>query len=191
MDRRELVKSLIENIENGVFVEIGTHTGAFADFILENSKHSTLYCIDPYLSYHEYDDAINHTTGDSTFYDTYNRLKSKYGDRVIFIRKFSKDAVQDIPAEIDFLYIDGNHRYRYVLEDLQLFYPKVKKNRCVVGDDAVDTDDKVRNENGDALITWFPGCYGNYGVIKAFREFCETNHVKGEIIGNQYKIVKE
>lgn len=185
MNRYELVKSIIQPMKNGIFVEIGTHTGDFADFILENSTNSTLYCIDPYLRYNDYDDAINTITGDALYKTTYDRLKSKYGDRIIFIRKFSRDAVEDIP-QIDFLYIDGNHRYKYVLEELELFYPKVKG--CIIGDDAVDTDDRKRNENGDVLVNWFPGCYGNYGVIKAFREFCEKNKLAGQLIGNQYKI---
>ena len=38
MNRYELVKNIICNIHNGVFVEIGTHTGEFANFILENRK---------------------------------------------------------------------------------------------------------------------------------------------------------
>jgi hypothetical protein len=188
MNRSDLVKNIIEKIQNGVFVEIGTHEGEFSDFILKNSSNSILYCIDPYISYNDYDDAINNITGDNLYNNTYARLKNKYGERVIFIRKFSKDAINDIPNEIDFLYIDGNHRYKYVLEDLELFYKKVKKNCCIIGDDAVDTDDLKRNENGDVLITWCPGCYGHYGVIKAFNEFCKNNNLNGEIINNQYKI---
>jgi hypothetical protein len=188
MNRYDLVKNTISKIENGVFVEIGTHEGNFADFILENSSNSTLYCIDPYISYDEYDDAINNTIGDYIYNNAYNRLKNKYGERVIFIRKFSKDAINDIPNEIDFLYIDGNHRYSYVLADLAIFYPKVKKNCCIIGDDAVDTNELKRNENGDVLVVWAPGCYGHYGVIKAFNEFCRYNFLNGEIIGNQYKI---
>lgn len=188
MSRQELVKNVIEKINNGIFVEIGTHLGDFADFILENSSNSTLYCIDPYISYDEYDDAINTFTGDNLYYRAYNKLKDKYGERVIFIRKFSKDALNDIPNEIDFLYVDGNHRYKYVLEDLELFYPKVKKNGCIIGDDAVDTDDLKRNENGDVLVTWAPGSYGHYGVIKAFDEFCKNNKLNGKVTCYQYKI---
>lgn len=188
MNRHALVKSIIEKIENGVFVEIGTHLGDFADFILENSSNSTLYCVDPYISYNEYDDTINTFTGDTLYNNTYNRLKNKYGERVIFIRKFSTEAINDIPNEIDFLYIDGNHRYTYVLKDLELFYPKVKKNCCIVGDDAIDVNDSIRNENGDVLVTWQCGSHGHYGVIKAFNEFCKNNNLNGEKIGNQYKI---
>ena len=190
MDRHALVKGIVENIENGIFVEIGTHAGQFADHILRNSKNSVLYCIDPYISYENYDDAINNITGDKLFDKTYKELKAKYGDRIIFVRKFSEDACKYIPENIDFLYIDGNHRFSYTYKDLELYYPKVKSGCYIIGDDAVDVDDTKRNSNGDVLITWCEGCYGHYGVIKAFREFCSHNSVSGEIMGNQYVVKK-
>ena len=189
MNRYDLVKSYIEKIENGIFVEIGTHQGYFADFLLSNSKNSILYCVDPYVFYEDYDDAINFVTGDILFNEVSDRLKTKYGERVIFVRKFSQNAVNDIPNEIDFLYIDGNHQYSYVLKDLELFFPKLKSNGVIIGDDAVDLDTYTRNENGDVFISWAPNSYGHYGVIKAFQEFCEKNKIKNEqCIGNQYVI---
>lgn len=191
MDRYSLVKNIVENIKDGVFVEIGTHTGEFADFILENSVNSTLYCIDPYLSYNDYDDSINFITGDQIFNETYSKLHTKYGERIKFIRKLSSDAVADVPSAIDFLYIDGNHRYSYVLNDLSLFYPIVKPNCYIVGDDAVDVDDSNRNDNGDVLMQWSTYSYGHYGVIKAFRDFCNSKNIFGELLGNQYKIQKQ
>lgn len=190
MNRYDLVKGIIEPIENGIFVEIGTHTGEFAEYILQNSKKSILYCVDPYLSYIDYDDAINNITGDSLYRSTYDRLKSSYGNRVIFVRKLSKDAICDIPDHIDFLYIDGNHRYTYVQNDLELYYPKVKSGCYVIGDDAVDVDDSQRNANGDVRVDWAPMCYGHYGVVKAFREFAFSKNITGKIIGNQYQLQK-
>jgi hypothetical protein len=189
-NRFDLVKNIVKNIKNGIFVEIGTHKGDLADFILENSENSVLYCIDPYKCYNEYDDAINTYTGDELYLSTYNRLNKKYGNRVIIIRKFSEDSINDIPNEIDFLYIDGNHSYKYVLNDLKLYYPKVKKNGFIIGDDAVDNNDLCRNENGDIFIEWCPGSYGHYGVIKAFREFCLENSLQSTIEFYQYIIEK-
>ena len=190
MNRDTLVKNIVEKIENGVFVEIGTFQGGFAEFILENNKTCTLYCIDPYISYTEYDDGMKNIVGDTLYNETYKKLKSKFGDRVIFIRKFSEDAVHDIPDLIDFLYIDGNHRYVYTYKDLELYFPKVKNGCFIIGDDAVDHNESARNENGDVLITYYPGCYGHYGVIKAFREFIQKNNLRGEIFGNQFVIKK-
>lgn len=190
MDRFTLVKNIVEKIENGVFVEIGTDHGNMAKHILESSKTSVLYCIDPYVKYDSYGDAINNYTGDSLYYKTRDMLKGLYGERVHFIRKFSENALDDIPADIDFLYIDGNHQYSYVLKDLELYYPRVKKNCYILGDDAVDNNESQRNENGDVLKVWSPGCYGHYGVIKAFRDFCKKNTIVGNIRGDQYEIIK-
>lgn len=190
MSRKDLIKSIISTIENGIFVEIGTHNGEFSDFILSNSTNSTLYCIDPYIKYDDYQDGINDITGDDLFNSVQNNLKQKFGDRVIFIRNFSKDAADLIPNDIDFLYIDGNHQFKYVYEDLETYYPKVKNGCCIVGDDAVDNNDSNRNLNGDIYIEWIPGCYGHYGVVKAFREFIQNKNITGEIIGTQYKIQK-
>ena len=189
--RHQLVKNIISKIDNGVFVEIGTYLGDFADFILENSNNSVLYCVDPYLSYNDYSDYINKVTGQELFIKTFNTLRNKYGDRVKFIRKFSKKAVDNIPNKIDFLYIDGNHSYKYVMEDLQLYYPKVKSGGYIVGDDAVDLDDNLRNADGDVLIHWSKELFGHYGVVKAFNEFIIANNISGQIQGNQYVIHKK
>jgi len=176
MDKFNIIQNFIQQIQNGIFVEIGTFEGELADFILQNSTNSKLYCIDPYVSYEEYNDTMNTIVGDYTYSVTYNKLKNKYGERIQFIRKFSKDAVNDIPNQIDFLYIDGNHSYQYVFNDLQLFYNKVKNNCYIIGDDAIDIDNTKRNSNGDILKVWCKGCYGHYGVVKAFDEFCSINN---------------
>lgn len=190
MDRRTLIYNIVSKIKNGVFVEIGTDGGDFADFILESSPDSTLYCIDPYISYNDYNDAINNKTGDHLYQSVKDRLKNKYGDRVIFIRQFSKSAVHLIPDNVDLVYIDGNHKYNYVYKDLELYFPKVRMLGYIIGDDAVDIDDTTRNEDGDVYIEWCPGCYGHYGVIKAFNEFLDKKNTKGQIIGNQYVVNK-
>jgi hypothetical protein len=190
MDRYSLIKHIVSDIKDGVFVEIGTFNGEFSDYILSCNSTATLYCIDPYLSYDTYDDSMNNTVGDKMFEEVKGRLVGKYGDRVKFIRKLSEEAVNDIPDKIDFLYIDGNHRYTYVLKDLELYFPKVKDNFYIVGDDAVDTDDTQRNENGDVLRVWAENCFGHYGVIKAFNEYLKNNNYTGSVIGTQYLVKK-
>lgn len=188
MKIHSIVKSIIKTIENGVFVKIGTHLDDFAEFILENSVNSILYCVDPDGAYADYDD-ISNTIDVISLEASYDKLKSKYKERIIFVRKYSTDAINDIPNRIDFLYIDGNHKYKSVLENLRLYYPKAKQNCYIVGDDAVDTDDSIRNENGDVSINWGNGYYMDYGVIKAFDEFCKINNLSGKPIGNQYIIM--
>lgn len=203
MNRWSLVADIVSKIKNGKFVEIGTHEGEFARHILLSSPTSKLWCVDPYISYDEYDDGINNSTGDALYEKVKAELTAEFGDRITFVRAFSSDAVSLVPQEIDFLYVDGNHRYTYVLKDLQLYFPLLKPGCTVVGDDAVDTNNAARNENGDVYIEWLPArfdehgkqiankVYGNYGVVKAFQQFADENFVFGSLqAGNQYVLKK-
>lgn len=174
-----LLESILSGVNNGIFVEIGTHRGDFADRVLSISKTSRLYCVDPYTSYADYSDTINNHIGDEVYNEAYNRLKSKYGDRVQFIRQFSADAIGMIPNNIDLLHIDGNHSYKFVRRDLEQYFPKVKANGFILGSGAYDEDDSVRDANGNVFIQHSQNEYGDYGVIKAFGEFITENNLSG------------
>jgi predicted O-methyltransferase YrrM len=189
--REDIISFIAPQLEGKVLVEIGTDGGAFANFLLSNTVNTKLYCIDPYQKYDDYKDAINNVTGDALYQATYTKLKQSFGDRVHFIRKFSSDAAQDIEEEIDFLYIDGNHQYNYVIQDLQHFFPKVKAGGIIIGDDAVDVHEEKRDADGNEYIEWCPGCFGWYGVKKAFEDFLSTQEVKeGILINTQYCVKK-
>jgi len=58
----------------------------------------------------------------------------KYKDKIVFIKKLSEDAVNDVP-ELDFCYIDANHSYDYVKKDIELYYPKIKQGGFIGGHD--------------------------------------------------------
>lgn len=47
-------------------------------------------------------------------------------DRVRHVRKFSDDALADVPGEVDLLYIDGAHRMKPALSDIRRWGAKVK-----------------------------------------------------------------
>ena len=47
-------------------------------------------------------------------------------DRVTHIRKFSHDAIDDVEAPVDLLYVDGAHQYRPAVDDIRAFGAKVK-----------------------------------------------------------------
>ena len=188
--RIEFIKSIIKNIKNGNFVEIGCDSGVFSNHILEINSTSTLYSIDPYISYNDYNDSINHVTCDKLYYNTNTFLSQKFGNRFNLIRKFSNQATNDVPNNLDFVYIDGNHKYKYVYEDICMWWEKLGPNGIIVGDDAVDIDETKRNHEGNIFIEWIPGCYGDYGVVKAFNDFINTYKCYGQKIGNQFIIFK-
>jgi beta-1,4-mannosyl-glycoprotein beta-1,4-N-acetylglucosaminyltransferase len=190
LDRFELTKMLISNINNGKFVEIGCDRGLFSKHILTVNKTATLYSIDPYISYNDYNDAINNVTGDNLYNKVNTELTQEFGGRVKLIREFSNKANNLVPDNLDFIYIDGNHQYSYVYEDLCIWWEKLSPNGIIVGDDAVDIDESQRNTNGNIFIEWCPGSYGEYGVIKAFNQFISEKKCKSKLVGNQYVIFK-
>ena len=188
-DRCDLIKRYINILNPSICLEIGTDTGFFAEHILRCNENLKLYCVDPYSSYNDYHDGINNVTGDELYYISKNKL-SIFGERVNLIRNYSHLA--EIDETLDLLYIDANHAYKYVLQDLEKWYPKVRSGGVIIGDDAVDTDESQRNSENNVFINWgYQNCYGNYGVIKAFRDFVIGKNCKNFIIGNQYIILKD
>jgi hypothetical protein len=113
-----------------VGAEIGTSKGVFAEAICKAGMK--LYCVDPYLAYEDY------YPGDM---EPFNKLEAEARKRlapydVTFIKKMAIDAVNDIPDEsLDFVYIDGNHEFKYVAEDLWDWSKKVRKGGCISGHD--------------------------------------------------------
>lgn len=116
-------------------VEIGTFKGEFAKQIL-NTWEGKLYMVDQWRELgKEYMDISNHKNHESPLMDTVKNLKG-FEDRAFMLRGKSSQIVNLFEDEsLDFVYIDGNHEYSYVKEDIELWYPKVKKGGLVSGHD--------------------------------------------------------
>ena len=59
---------------------------------------------------------------------------------VLHLKVESKNTSGEIMAQFepemfDWIYVDGNHYYEYVLEDLRLSYDKLKTSGLLAGDD--------------------------------------------------------
>jgi len=138
-----------------VGVEIGVRRGYNSACILNNLPIKCLYLIDPYRRYKEidvsYNPSVEYLYFKELILDRYNNIK--------FIKKMSHDAVEDIPNELDFVYIDGNHKYQYIKDDINDYYGKVKKCGYFGGHDY----DRVRHHNH---------------VKKAVDRFIEEKHLK-------------
>jgi len=183
--------------QGGIFVEVGTYLGDFAVDVMEFCHPSKLYCVDPYRSYDDFKDADNFRALDDVFAAAQART-AHYGKRVEFLREFSEMAAPRFAdASLDFVYIDGNHSYPYVLKDLEIWYPKLKAGGLLCGDDAVDTDpDSARDAVGDVVRVWSrdasgqPESWGHYGVLKALRDFAAPRALEPTVIGTQFLIFK-
>lgn len=57
-------------------------------------------------------------------------------DRRNVVRKRSMEAVSDFQDEsLDFVFVDANHKYEYVKEDVNSWWPKIKPGGLLVGHD--------------------------------------------------------
>lgn len=91
----------------------------------------TMYGIDPFLSYPDH----RTTKYIEELYPAAVKKFSIYPNCKI-IRKMSMDALNDFnKRSLDFVYIDGNHQFEYVANDLVYWSEKVKKGGIIAGHD--------------------------------------------------------
>jgi hypothetical protein len=121
---------------SGMGVEVGVADGNFAEQILSTNPNVTkLYGVDPYLKHDDYQDYRRESTFEAMLEHAHAKL-DKYGDRHSFIMEYSMDAVTGFKDNsLDFVYIDANHSYKTVMEDITEWSKKVKKGGIVCGDD--------------------------------------------------------
>tara|TARA_Y100000768_G_C23989983_1_gene691766 strand:+ start:7068 stop:7673 length:606 start_codon:yes stop_codon:yes gene_type:complete len=160
-------------------IEIGARYGESSKVILQNLNVNKYIIIDPYTSYEEYNGdgfnkIISDDNDDKIFNNTKNLLKTQHKN-IIFYRTFSTDkntinSIED--NSIDLIFIDGNHSYKYVLDDLENYYPKLKHTGIICGDDFF-----MRTHDNDVLNT-MPGNegYDEPMVYEAVIEFCKRHN---------------
>jgi cephalosporin hydroxylase len=177
INRIELLKKISFEFPNGKGAEIGTFKGEFAKEILQNWG-GTLYMIDVWRPLGgEYLDASNHAVHSTAYSETMNNI-SGYEDRGIMVRATSEIAADMFGREsLDFVYIDANHAYDFVVQDIKLWYPKVKSGGYLCGHDYINInwyDDPNFLENKKDKHIWNGNFYhGVFGVNPAVDEFCK------------------
>ena len=177
INRIDLLKEIGLEFPNGKGAEIGTFKGEFAKEILQNWS-GTLYMIDVWRPLgEEYLDSSNHAVYSTAYSETMGNI-SGYEDRGIMVRATSEAAADMFDREsLDFVYIDANHAYDFVVQDIKLWYPKVKSGGYLWGHDYINIDwynDLNFLENKKDKHIWNGDFYhGVFGVNPAVDEFCK------------------
>lgn len=142
---------LLNELPIGVGAEVGVFKGEFSNYLI--GRATTLYLIDPWKN--------NNLQ--------YKKVASRFSNfsNVKILRAYSNDV--DISEGLDWIYIDGDHTYKGVTDDLTHFYPLIKTNGILCGDDYQQK---------------FPA------VIEAVNDFCKVFKLKKTIIGSQFMIRK-
>lgn len=115
-----------------VGAEVGVYKGGFSQKLCQAGLK--LFAVDPWRIYKDFPHPLGQKRLDFQ-YEHAQRLLAPYPDCTI-IRKTSMEAVEDFPDKsLDFVYIDANHEFRYIAEDLYEWTKKVKPGGIVSGHD--------------------------------------------------------
>lgn len=130
---RDDLPQLFTELGFKVGAEIGVKEGEYSEIICRSGLK--LYGIDPYLKYDDYVEPETQESLNQAMEKAANRLKSYDFTQ---IRKTSMGALDEFPDEsLDFVYIDGNHSFKFVTEDIFEWSKKVKKGGIIAGHDYV------------------------------------------------------
>lgn len=139
-------------------VEVGTDRGKYAEQLLKGIPGLKLTCVDPWVPYTEGKEIHDQANVDQIYEEAKKRLYPLVGSKIM--KMTSMEAVRWLRDDsLDFVFIDGNHEYDHVLEDITQWTKKVKLGGIVCGH---DYKEDLTN---------------NYGVIEAVTKYVKDNHV--------------
>lgn len=161
-----------------VGAEIGVYQGRFSEQILQVVRPRELHLVDPWK--HEEGEVYRQALfggrakgGQAAIDACLERVRSKFARdikaaRIVIHRGFSGDVVSRFPdGYFDWIYIDGNHLYDFVMQDLELAFRKIRAGGVICGDDYMDGG-------------WWEG-----GVRKAVDEFIRMRKLEVLAIRNR------
>ena len=133
---RDNLASLFAELGFKSGAEIGVETGAYSEILLKNNPGLKLYSIDPWKAYEGFRDYTVQDKLDSLYKESKARLAPYPNSKII--RKFSMDAVKDFAdSSLDFVYIDGNHSFLNIANDIVEWSKKIRTGGIISGHDYV------------------------------------------------------
>jgi len=118
---------------DGLMAEIGCYTGESTEQFAMSNKFLGIYAIDSWE--HDVSEPAAYLSDMDKVEAMFDKRISRYGC-ISKIKKPSMEAVKEFPDKyFDFVYIDGNHAYDYVKNDIQSWMPKIKDNGIIAGHD--------------------------------------------------------
>lgn len=137
--------NIVNDFNYKTVVEVGIGYGLHAKELLKNARLEKLYLVDP-MKYYPGDgfatDIMNRTpkipnNQFNELYELINKELAPWSSKYTWFRKESVTITnEEIPDEsIDCVFIDGDHSYQAVRQDLRFWWKKVKKGGVLLGDD--------------------------------------------------------
>ena len=134
-------------INNSLILEIGTNKGDFSIVLLEKFKPKKLVLVDPWIaekekiyqsSWYGNFDGVGQKIQDSYYQNVKKKFEPQINKKQVeILRMKSSEAFKILKNKFDLIYIDGNHLYNYVLEDLENSLNIINNNGLIILDDCM------------------------------------------------------
>ncbi len=120
-----------------VGVEIGVQWGVSALAFLKHGVRF-MYLVDPWQNY----PGSGYAEGEKwdriqeeIFQECKSRLRDYDDGRHFAILRMQSDDAKDFIPTVDFVWVDGNHRYQDAKDDLENYWPKIRQGGILCGHD--------------------------------------------------------
>jgi hypothetical protein len=149
---------LLRDLKFNKGVEMGVYRGHYSEALMKVNPDLDLTGIDSWKVYKGYKDYMRVDLEQGVYEEAKERAK-KRGFKLI--KGFSMDVVKQFENEsLDFVYIDGNHEFRHVVDDVDEWSKKVRSGGIVAGHD------------------FYQNFHQRFGVREAIPAWCEANQIK-------------
>lgn len=143
--------------------EVGVSGGRFSEQIFKGVPGVHITGVDPYLEYEGY-----HWGGRQERHTNhFNEAKERYEkyDGLLVASSSMDGAALVKDGSLDFVYIDGNHEFDYVMQDIIVWAKKVRKGGIISGHDYYE--------------------FRNAGVVDAVNAYVKAHNVKEWFINTE------
>ena len=162
VNRREMLKLFPKR---GVMAELGVFRGMFSQRIVEQCNPKKLYLVDTWGESIDWliDGKIVNVSGDAAYRHVCELFDAN--KQVALRRQTTVSFLSSLPdASLDLIYLDADHAYESVRDELALLWPRIKPGGWVSGHD---------------YCTLFPG------VIKAVSEFLKLHNLTLDVLTDE------
>lgn len=140
---RETLAKLFAELNFTKGAEIGVEEGIYSEILLKANPKLHLICVDAWAAYEGYRDHMIQEEMDMIFRRATNRLEPYFwrnsgSSSCMLIKGYSVDEAKNIEDEsLDFVYIDANHEFVNVVNDIAAWERKVKVGGIIAGHDYI------------------------------------------------------
>lgn len=133
-------------------VEVGVEAGLYTEVLCKANPEAKVYAIDSWTAYKGYREYITQSKIDSFYTQAQERLAPFNCE---LIKAYSMDAVKQFKdGSIDAVFIDGNHQFEFVSQDVGFWSRKVRKGGIVSGHDYIKRSVPTATHVVQALNAW-------------------------------------